>query len=402
MSLQTVFEGDVAKVTKQILVGSEGAPVEDSELANKEYVDDTVNSIEHWLRDGGSATIYPRVPGDKMAGGLTVGGSFTIESTLDATKGPISILADDVSVSGNFSMPASTASVGVIKTSGGDSFLHNFGGNSVYLGRTAGNFTLSGTENVGIGQNVLVNLTSGSSNTCVGEGSMLNLTTGVANTCVGRGSMQNAIAPANTVAIGASALNALISGTRNTACGSSSNSTTTGTQNTSCGAFAMATNTTGSQNTCLGDSANVGASGLSNAMALGFNTSVSASNKVRIGNGSITVIEGEVDFTFSSSKYKKEGFRSVNGELVLEKLKNIPVTSWNYKNHDPTKFRHYGMMAQDFHEQFGKDEIGTIGTDTTLTGSDVSGILLSAIKALEERSQKQQETIEELRKLIVV
>ena len=99
MSLQTVFEGDVSKVTKQILVGTEGAPVEDSELANKEYVDDSVNSIEHWLRDSGSQTIYPRVPGDKMAGGLTVGGSFLIESTLDPTKGPIDIVASEVIIS---------------------------------------------------------------------------------------------------------------------------------------------------------------------------------------------------------------------------------------------------------------------------------------------------------------
>ena len=108
MSLQTVFEGDVAKVTKQILVGTEGAPVEDSELANKEYVDDSVNSIEHWLRDGGSATIYPRVPGDKVAGGLTVGGNFEIETTLDATKGDLTLTSAKTIISNNFQLASST------------------------------------------------------------------------------------------------------------------------------------------------------------------------------------------------------------------------------------------------------------------------------------------------------
>ena len=50
-------------------------------------------------------------------------------------------------------------------------------------------------------------------------------------------------------------------------------------------------------------------------------------------------------------------------------------------------------MAQDFFAAFGHDGIGTIGTDTTITSTDMDGILMIAAQALEQRSVEQGKQI---------
>jgi hypothetical protein len=146
------------------------------------------------------------------------------------------------------------------------------------------------------------------------------------------------------------------------------------------------TNTTGSNNTAIGDGADVSAGTLVNATAIGFATLVNASNKIRLGNAAVTVIEGQVPFTSSSDKTKKENFRPVDGEEVLAKMRGFALTSWNFIGHDPQAFRHYGPMAQDFFAAFGHDDVGQIGSETTINTGDMAGILMSAVQALEKRT----------------
>ena len=45
-------------------------------------------------------------------------------------------------------------------------------------------------------------------------------------------------------------------------------------------------------------------------------------------------------------------------------------------------------MAQDFFAAFGNDGIGQIGTETTITSTDMDGILMIAVQALEKRTQQ--------------
>ena len=130
---------------------------------------------------------------------------------------------------------------------------------------------------------------------------------------------------------------------------------------------------------------------LTNATAIGFAAVVNASNKMRLGNSSVTVIEGQVAFTASSDKNKKENFRPVDGEAVLEKIRGFELTSWNFIGHDPKEFRHYGPMAQDFFAAFGHDEVGKIGTETTINSGDMAGILMIAVQALEKRTAELKE-----------
>jgi len=148
------------------------------------------------------------------------------------------------------------------------------------------------------------------------------------------------------------------------------------------GVYALYSNTTGDRNTAIGVGADVGAGDLTNATAIGAGAVVDASNKVRIGSSSVTVIEGQVAYTFSSDRNKKENFQPVDGEAVLRKIRQFNLTSWNYIGQDAKTLRHYGPMAQDFYNAFGHDTIGTFGTPNTINSGDMAGIMMIAIKAL--------------------
>ena len=125
---------------------------------------------------------------------------------------------------------------------------------------------------------------------------------------------------------------------------------------------------------------------LTNATAIGAGAEVNASNKIRLGNTAVTVIEGQVAFTFPSDKNKKENFQPVDGEAVLGKIRGFELSSWNFIGHDPKEFRHYGPMAQDFFAAFGQDGVGQIGTETTINSGDLAGILMIAVQSLEKRT----------------
>ena len=125
---------------------------------------------------------------------------------------------------------------------------------------------------------------------------------------------------------------------------------------------------------------------LTNATAIGSFAIVDASNKVRLGNTAVTVIEGQVAFTAVSDKTQKENFQPVDGEQVLGKIRGFELSSWNFIGHDPKKFRHYGPMAQDFFGAFGHDGLGQIGSETTINSGDLAGILMIAVQALEKRT----------------
>jgi hypothetical protein len=281
-------------------------------------------------------------------------------------------------------------------------------------------------NNTAVGAGALQKNTEGARNTAVGFQSLQDNTTANFNTAVGAGALQKNTEGARNTASGSSALGDNTTGNDNTASGSSaleSNTTgnfntasgnaalvdnttgndntatggdalgsnTTGAANTAIGRSALTSNTTGNFNTAIGLRADVSAPNLTNATAIGASAVVNASNKVRIGNAGVTVIEGNVPFTATSDKNQKEHFKPVDGEEVLNKIRQIPVQSWNYIRQNPSDFRHYGPVAQDFFAAFGHDGIGTIGTPTTINAGDMAGILMAAIKGLEKRTAELKE-----------
>ncbi|MGN6419234.1 MAG: tail fiber domain-containing protein [Pseudobacter sp.] len=93
----------------------------------------------------------------------------------------------------------------------------------------------------------------------------------------------------------------------------------------------------------------------------------------------------------ASDVNRKHHFEPVSGEEVLEKLKALSIQEWSYRT-ESDAIRHIGPTAQDFYAAFqlGNDDKG-IGT------VDADGIALSAIQALEARTQKQATEIETLK-----
>jgi hypothetical protein len=100
---------------------------------------------------------------------------------------------------------------------------------------------------------------------------------------------------------------------------------TTRGNNVAIGHASLGVNTTGNNNTVIGSSADVSTGNLTNATALGYGANVDASNKVRIGNSAVTVIEGQVPFTTpSDGRYKFNVQENVKGLDFILKLR--PVT----------------------------------------------------------------------------
>lgn len=94
-----------------------------------------------------------------------------------------------------------------------------------------------------------------------------------------------------------------------------------------------------------------------------------------------------------SDRKKKEHFRSVDGEMVLRKIAEMEILSWNYKS-QAAGIRHIGPMAQDFYSAFHFGE-----SDTTITATDIDGINILAVQALEKRTNELIEKIEEIEAL---
>ncbi|SMD11713.1 tail fiber domain-containing protein [Pedobacter nyackensis] len=89
-----------------------------------------------------------------------------------------------------------------------------------------------------------------------------------------------------------------------------------------------------------------------------------------------------------SDSTKKENYSKPDHGYFLAELGKLRIGSWNYKVQDKS-MRHYGPMAQEIFSAFGKDKIGTIGTDTTLNTADMDGIMMIMLQGLEKRSVEQ-------------
>jgi hypothetical protein len=350
-----------------------------------------------------------------------------------ATSGGDSQISDNgTSVGVGTTTPAATAKLdvaGAVNTSSQyniqNSRVLGVGSSNLFVGLGAGQSnTSNANQNTGAGFNALLNNTGGA-NTAVGSSALQSNTTGGLNTALGSLALFSNNASRNT-SVGSAALQTNTSGNDNTATGTQALlSNNTGAQNTSTGSFALRSNqsgsnntaagaftlqnnidghnntavgggalinnTTGDNNTAIGFTADVASNNLTNATAIGAGAVVNASDKIRLGDTNVTVIEGQVAYTFTSDKTKKENFRPIDGEEVLKKLRDLSVPSWNYIGNDPKTLRHYGPMAQEFFVAFGNDGVGTVGSPTTINSGDMGGILMIAVQALEKRTAELKE-----------
>jgi hypothetical protein len=244
---------------------------------------------------------------------------------------------------------------------------------NVYIGWSAGATSYTGSWNVGIGSQAGQNNVAGTLNVLVGWRAGFATTAGTfnGNTFIGAQAGQNATSGPNTF-IGEKAGQLTTSSTQNVFVGNQTGLTNTG---------------TGGQHVLLGYQADVSTTGLLNSVAIGYQANVNASNKIRLGNAAITVIEGQVGFTAASDRRLKTNITPITDGLdLIMKLKPV---SYNMKNSSDNRLN-WGFIAQDIESIVGeKNAVLTIGGDKDRTlGLRYQDFVAPLVKAVQEQQDQ--------------
>jgi hypothetical protein len=86
----------------------------------------------------------------------------------------------------------------------------------------------------------------------------------------------------------------------------------------------------------------------------------------------------------------KENFQPVDGEALLARILQLPVSTWNYRADDDT-IRHMGPTAQDFYRLFG------LGPDDEhIAPLDANGVALAGLQELGHLVREQEAQIQAL------
>jgi hypothetical protein len=91
-------------------------------------------------------------------------------------------------------------------------------------------------------------------------------------------------------------------------------------------------------------------------------------------------------WTNASDRDVKENFAPIDAQDILERVRTLAVTQWNYRA-EPG-IRRIGPTGQDFHVAFG---LG--GDDKSISTVDASGVALAAIQGLHQRVQEKEARI---------
>ncbi|WDF46036.1 tail fiber domain-containing protein [Chryseobacterium sp. KACC 21268] len=246
-------------------------------------------------------------------------------------------------------------------------------GNSAY-GINSLFHNLSGNFNAGFGKETLYNNTTGNHNVAMGFASLYSNTTGDQN-----------------IAIGMEAARDNISGTGNIIIGNEASRTNqTGNNNVAIGNSALYNNNSGSNNTAIGHQADVLYGNLTNSMALGNGAQVNQSNKVRIGNNDITIIEGFVAMTVASDRRYKKNIKTIS--LGLDFINRLNPVEY-IKTNNSEKTKEWGLIAQELQETLKSvdyNNAGLISSDKTkenFLSVRYTDLLAPMIRSIQELSE---------------
>jgi hypothetical protein len=170
-------------------------------------------------------------------------------------------------------------------------------------------------------------------NTAIGSLALANNINSGSNIATGFRTLYSSIGVFNT-ATGAYAMDATPTGSFNSAYGFRALSTAPGSWNAAFGYHSLnlenSNNCDGAWNTAFGANAGFGPEAgcnLNNTTALGYNTRVTASNQVRIGNSDVSSIGGQVSWSIlSDGRFKKELKKDVSGLDFINQLNPVSYT----------------------------------------------------------------------------
>ncbi len=217
---------------------------------------------------------------------------------------------------------------------------------NTFMGYRSGRATTTGTKNVFVGANTGLGSTTATYGTFVGYNSGVGNTTGLHNTYLGYSSGYTGTTGNYNTILGSQAGTSSTTASDNTFVGLNAGyANTTGNANTAVGNYAGDTYATGTNNSFFGYEADANGN-YTNATALGNGAIVNASNKIRLGNTAVTVIEGQVAYTFpSDGRFKFNVNEEVKGLDFITKLRPV---NYQFDTKSFDQFLHSDMVqAQD-------------------------------------------------------
>jgi trimeric autotransporter adhesin len=302
---------------------------------------------------------------------------------------------------GHFSMRKGTDYTGTsYNVSIGYESMYNIGGgdNNVSIGRLSMRTNTTGYENVSIGYEAMYDNTSGYNNIAIGERALYNNTTGNNNVAIGYWACQGDANGVYNTGVGRYALYQN-QGNYNSAFGYAAGAGAGSPTYTYCSFLGYDSDATGSY---------------TNAMALGYSASVTTSNKVRIGNTSITRIEGQVTWSSASDGRVKENItENVVGIDFIMKLRPITYnfnkdkqdqiigrtdSSEYAEKYDIEKIKFSGFIAQEVEQAALEVGYDFSGVKKPAHQNDLYGLSYSEfVVPLVKATQEQQKDIEALK-----
>ena len=331
------FTGTVSGIDKS-MVGL--ASVDNTTDAAKPISAATQAALDLKLNSNGNAATATKLASAKKINGVDFDGSADITVAADAgtLSGTLAIAKGGTGLTtvGTTGQVLSSTGSGTLTwtilsgisetTSKTATLLYPFDIDSPYLG---GPLDVSSAQNLGNGLEVLKSNNTGIANVAFGINNLYSNTSGTANTSMGyKGLYSNTIGQwnssfgtyslySNTIGLANSAFGSLslISNTEgqgNSAFGEwSLYNNTTGSDNTSLGVNSLSNNITGNSNTAIGGFADVASPNLTNATAIGYGATVSASNTIQLGNSHVTKVKTSGSITVGA------GTSSIEGSLVV-------------------------------------------------------------------------------------
>ncbi len=334
-----------------------------------------------------------------------------------------------------------------LEVNNGDALIHGLtigrGGGSISGNTAIGALSMenntTGFYNTGVGYNALHDNTTGMSNIALGTSALRtnvggnnavaigtnamyyanNSSTSFTNhnIAIGYEALRGSATPANNngdnnSALGYQAMQGNTGGDNNTAIGYVALiSNTSGSSNTSIGYGSINNNITGSYNTALGRSAYFDLAALENTTCIGANSGgiVDVSNRIEIGNTSVTAIAGQVSFsTYSDGRIKDNIRTDVPGLSFINRLRPVSYNlnihrqnemvydkeriaqEWGSK-YDIEKMRMTGFIAQEVEQAAREVNFDFSGVQAPVKTSDLyslrySDFVMPLVKAAQELS----------------
>jgi len=212
---------------------------------------------------------------------LTAGSNITITPgantiTIAAAGGVTSITGDTGStLTGAITINANTHSGSSVFFSGTGSTLSlkvTDANDNTLIGSTAGNGSLTGTENAGVGDGVFHSLTSGANNTALGHQALYNITSSNHNDAFGSATLYHLTTGTQNAGFGEATLSNITTGANNVAVGYTAGSSYTTSESSNISIGSLTTGTVGESNVLrIGNGTGTSAGNLNKAFISGIN-----------------------------------------------------------------------------------------------------------------------------------